>query len=139
MIVGLQSENILKHFMKKRRMLLSIFQNSPKQQHHRMPKCKKSAHFECQNALLCLKFSCDKTTAALKLQNDRHDDTIEFLAILVKLFKIADVKGQFEKVHTKDETRAVLSSPDDERLNFLLSLANIVEAMSCERHGVRVK
>ena len=43
---------------------------------------------------------------------------IEFLTKLVKFFKIANVKGQFEDVYTKDETTAVLSSPDDERLPF---------------------
>ena len=49
----------------------------------------------------------DETTAALKLQNDCPDDTFEFLTKLVKFFKIANVKGQFEDVHSKDETRAV--------------------------------
>ena len=39
----------------------------------------------------------------------------------------------------KDETRAVSSSPNDEQLNFLLSLADMVEKMSCKRQGVRVK
>ena len=94
---------------------------------------------ERQNVSLCLKVFCDKTTAALKLQNDLPDDIIEFLTNLVKFFKIANGKGQFEDVHTKDETRAVLSSPDDERLNFLLSLADLVEKMSCEMQGVRVE
>ena len=32
-----------------------------------------------------------------------------------------------------------MSSPNDERLNFLLSLTDMVEKMSCERQGGRVK
>ena len=67
------------------------------------------------------------------------DDTIEFLTKLVNFFKIANVKGQVKDVHTNDESRAVLSSPDDERLNFLLSLADMVVKMSCKRQVVRVK
>ena len=94
---------------------------------------------ERQNVSLCLKVFCDKTTAALKLQNDDHNDIIEFLIKLVKFFNIANVKGQFKDVHTKDEARAVLPSPDDERLNFLSSLADMVEKISCERQSVRVK
>ena len=39
-------------------------------------------------------------------------------------------------MHTNGETRAVLYSPDDEWLNFLLSLAEMVEKMSCERRCV---
>ena len=92
---------------------------------------------EHQNVSLCLKVFCDKTIAALKLQNNHPDDAIEFLTRLVKFFKTANVKGQFEKVHTNDKT--VLSSPDDERLNFLLNLADMVEKMLCERQVVRAK
>ena len=33
-------------------------------------------------------------------------------------------------MHTKDGARAVLSSPDDERFSFLLSLADMFEKMS---------
>ena len=72
--------------------------------------------------MLCLRVFRYETTPALKLQNDHPDDTTEFLTKLVKFFKTANVKGQFEAVHTNDETRAVLSSPDDDQLNFLLSL-----------------
>ena len=67
------------------------------------------------------------------------DDTIEFLKKLVNFFKIANIKRQVKDVHTNDETRAVLSSPDDERLNFLLSIADMVVKMSCKRQVVRVK
>ena len=67
------------------------------------------------------------------------DDIIEFLTKLVNFFKIANVKGQVKDVHTNDESRAVLSSPDDERLNFLLSLADMVVKMSCKRQVVKVK
>ena len=67
------------------------------------------------------------------------DDTIEFLKKLVNFFKIANIKGQVKDVHTNDETRAVLSSADDERLNFLLSITDMVVKMSCKRQVVRVK
>ena len=39
----------------------------------------------------------------------------------------------------KRETGVVLSSADDGQLNFLLSLADMVEKMSCETQGVRIK
>ena len=67
------------------------------------------------------------------------DDATEFLTKLVNFFKITNVKGQVKDVHTNDETRAVLSFPDHERLNFLLSLADMVVKMSCKRQVVRVK
>ena len=76
---------------------------------------------EHQNVLMFLKVFCDETTAALKLQNECPDDTIGFLTKLVKFFKIENVKGQFEDMHTKDEIRTVLPSPNDERLNFFFS------------------
>lgn len=38
-------------------------------------------------------------------------------------------KVSLSNVPTKDETTAALSSPNDERLNFLLSLGDIVEKM----------
>lgn len=57
------------------------------------------------------------------------DDTIEVFTKLGKFFKITNVKGHFEDVPTKDETTAALSSPNDERLNFLLNLGDIVEKM----------
>ena len=85
---------------------------------------------------MCLKFFSDGMTTALKLQNKHPDDTIELLPKLVTFFKIANLKGQFKDVYTKDETTAVLSSPDDERLNFLISLADMIEKISCERQGV---
>ena len=58
---------------------------------------------ERQNVSLCLKVFCDETTAALKFQNDRPDDTIEFLTKLVNFFKFANVKCQFEEVHAKEK------------------------------------
>ena len=56
---------------------------------------------------MVLKVFYDETTAALKPQKDCPDDTFEFLIKLVKFFKIANVKGQFKDVHSKDETRPV--------------------------------
>ena len=97
------------------------------------------AHRSNQNVSLCLKVLYDQTTATLKPQNDCPDDTTEFLTKLFKFVQIAHVKSQFEDVQTKDEARALLSSPDDERLNFLISLADMVETMSCQRQGVRDK
>ena len=63
---------------------------------------------EHQNVLLSVKVFCDERTAALKLQNGLLDHTIEFLTKLVKFLKIANVKGRFKDVHTKEGTRAVL-------------------------------
>ena len=50
-----------------------------------------------------------------------------------------NVKGPFEDQCTKDEVRAVISSCDDERLDFLLDLANMIESMAPEKQGQRFK
>jgi len=63
---------------------------------------------------------------ALKVYSsvDDNSETALFLSI-IKIFKIVNVKGQFENVRTKDGLRSVISDNTDERLSFLLELANM--------------
>ena len=58
---------------------------------------------------------------------------------MIKFFKIVNVKGQFENVRTKDALRSVISDNTDERLSFLLELANMADNMSPVNLGNGVK
>lgn len=96
---------------------------------------------ERQNVSTCLRVFCDETLAALKTHPSMEnvDDTTVFLSIFIKFFKIVNVKGRYEDICTRDKYRAVFSSNNDKRLNFLLNLAGMVEKMAPDKQGQRIK
>ena len=84
---------------------------------------------ECLNVSTCLRVFCDETLAALKTRPlmENVDDTTVILSIFIKFFKIVNVKGLYEDICTRDKYRAVFSSKNDKRMNFLLNLADMVK------------
>ena len=104
-------DKILKGFLKKRRILLSNFPNSPKP-------------IEPQTISLCLKVFLWWNDCSFKTsQNDCPDDKFEFF----KFFKIANVKDQLEDVYSKGETRTVF--PAD---NYMFKVNNRNTRTRCE-------
>ena len=96
---------------------------------------------ERQNVSISLKVFCDETVAALKSnkQLENVNDTVTFLSKFVKFLKIVNVKGRGEDSRLRDLDRGVISSVDDERLSYLLELADMFEEMKTEKQGKREK
>ena len=94
---------------------------------------------ERQNVSTCLKVFCDETVAALKSNGELNhvDGTQSFISKFVRFFKIMNVKGLGEDIRLRDPDRKVISTPDDERLSFLLELADMVDEMRPEKQGQR--
>ena len=65
----------------------------------------------------CLQVFCDETATALKSNSSikEADDTITFIEIFVKFWKIANTKGPNADIKYKDPGRAVVSIPEDAR------------------------
>ena len=87
--------------------------------------------------LLCKKWKvlilCDNTTTALeshpKIDHQAVTGTLNFIKIIVKVWKIFNVRSPREDIAHNDEDRAVFRKPDNQRLQFLLDVAAIVENM----------
>ena len=82
---------------------------------------------------------CDETINGLKTHPVvvNGDDTISFVNKFVKFWKIMNVKGLLADIRFRDPDRAVISSHDDCRLNYLLEIANMAEGMMTEKQGKR--
>jgi len=94
---------------------------------------------ERQKMSTCLEVFCDETMNALKLTVSDSDDTVLFLSLFIKFFKIVNVKGLNEDVRTRDKNRKVITDSEDEQLQYLLKLADTVEKMSPQKQGKRMK
>ena len=94
---------------------------------------------ERQNVSLCLKVFCDVTVTELSLSSEPTHGTEIFISKLVKFFKIVNVKGLYQDQRTRDGDKAVITSPDDIRLQYLLDLATMIEEMGTEKQGQRFK
>ena len=57
----------------------------------------------------------------------------------VKFWKILNVKGLNADIRFRDPERALMSSDDDSRLNFLLDIAKMANSMMTEKQGKRQK
>ena len=76
---------------------------------------------ERQKVSTCLQVFCDETINALKTHPDviDGDGTISFLTKFVKFWKIVNVKGLLADIRFRDPDRAVISSDEDSRLNYI--------------------
>ena len=87
-----------------------------------------------QRVSTCLRVFCDETIAALEthpgINKDSAMGTINFLKLIVKFWKIVNVKGIGADSRFKDTLRAVMRSPDDPRLDFLIELADMADKMT---------
>ena len=89
---------------------------------------------ERQRVSTCLRVFSDETIAALEthpgISKDSAMRTINFLKLIVKFWKIVHVKGIGADSRFNDTFRAVMRSPDDPRLDFLIELADMADKMT---------
>ena len=88
---------------------------------------------ERQSVATCLRVFCDETIAALethpKINNEAASGTANFFKIIVKVWKIFNVKNPWEDQKHNDSVRAVIRMSDDPRLQFLLDVAAMADDM----------
>ena len=88
---------------------------------------------ECQSVSICLRIFCDETIAALKshpkINNEAASGTVNFLKIVLKLWKIFNVKNPQKNQAHNDAMRAVITMPDDPRIELLLNVAAMADGM----------
>ena len=86
---------------------------------------------------------CDDTISALQSHPDIDQGdaygTIKFLKIFTNLWKILNVKRLHDDQRLRDPTRAVVRDSNDERLNLLLSIADMIQKMDCHNGHKRIK
>ena len=78
-------------------------------------------------------FFCDETIEALeshpKINNEAASGIVNFLKIVIKLWKIFNVKNLRENQAHNDAMRAFIKMPDDLRIKFLLDVAAMADGM----------
>ena len=88
---------------------------------------------ERQSVSICLRIFCEETIAALesqsKINNEAASGTVNFLKIVLKLWKIFNVKNLRENQAHNDSIRAVIKIHDDPRIKFLLDVAAMDDGM----------
>ena len=98
---------------------------------------------ERQKVSTCLKVFCDETVSALEthpgITTENVRGTISFLSKIIKFWKICNVKGLYADVCFRDPAKGVILSPDDEKLNYLLDIAEMADQMKTPSQGKRVK
>ena len=98
---------------------------------------------ECQRVETSLKVFCNKTAQALlhrpkMKQTQKVADTYLFIEIVLKWWKIFNVKQKGLEIRNRKSLQAVVSSVDDERLTFIENLGSMCLHMA-GRQGRRVK
>ena len=97
---------------------------------------------ERQKVSTCLRVFFEKTYSALlahpSLNIDEVKDTAAFLKLVIKWWKILNIKAYGADVKHNDPIQAVVKNLDDERLNFLIEFGDIALKMAGPP-GKRVK
>ena len=82
---------------------------------------------ERQSVQTCLRVLCEDTILALEIHpvidNTAVLGTTNFIKLVVKLWKIFNVRSSREDQEHNDPLRAVIRMPDNPRLQFLLEVA----------------
>ena len=76
----------------------------------------------------------DKTIAALELKSD-NKGTLKFVKLVTKMWNILNIKSCDTALRLNDPDRAKFSDPNDERLIFLLRIADMFKDMSTNRRN----
>ena len=78
-------------------------------------------------------FFCDETIETLeshpKINNEAASGIVNFLKIVIKLWKIFNVRNPRENQAYNDVMRAFIKMPDDPRIKFLLDVAAMADGM----------
>ena len=88
---------------------------------------------EWQRVDTCLRVFCDATVSALEthpfMDTKSVERTANFIKIILKFWKIVNVKGEGADMHFRDASQGIIRSPNDPRLSFLLDLAGMADKM----------
>ena len=88
---------------------------------------------ERQSVSIWQRIFCDQTIAALeshpKINNQAASGTVNFLKLVLKLWKIFNVKNPQENQAHNDAMKAVITMPDDPRIKFLLHVPAMADGM----------
>ena len=88
---------------------------------------------ERQRVDTALRVFCDQTVSALEthpfLDTKSVEGTANFIKIILKFWKIVNVKGEGADTRFRDDSRGVIRSSNDPRLLFLLDLADMADKM----------
>ena len=89
---------------------------------------------ERQKVSTCLKVFCDETITGLLTHPamegvEGKEDTAEFLRMVVKFFKIMNVKSQYVGERHNDDREMAIFDPNDDRLNYLCNFAKMALKM----------
>ena len=96
---------------------------------------------ERQRVSTCLNVFNDKTQHALLNHSgvgDGKEETALFLSKVITWWKICNVKGKGANVRHNDPLQAVISDPNDSRLDIILEFGNMAKNM-IGKQGQRVK
>ena len=95
---------------------------------------------EKQSVPLCLRVFCDRTSTALVTHPATKDipdikDTSFFIDLVVKFWKIVNVKRKGDDVRENDPLKAVITDPYDKRLDFIIQFGDMCLRMKSQpRH-----
>jgi len=87
-----------------------------------------------QNVSLVLQVFNDKTVSAL--QQDGHLQTAEFIAMIIKLWNILNVKTPTAHIRLNDPDRSPFVQ-NDSRITFILDFIDILENWKCGHGRIR--
>ena len=88
---------------------------------------------ERQRVQPCLNVFSDKTAIAIELYGETHGkdvSTVKFLVLVAKWFRVLNVKRKGINLRYNDAQQAVISSPSDERLNWIENFGIMCIAMA---------
>ena len=98
---------------------------------------------ERQNVATCLRVFCDETISALRNHPEMDSNEVEgtalFIDKVVTMWKILNVRSKNKDVRRMDPLVAVVESPDDPRLTYLLEMAKMFSDMEKSGKGKRSK
>ena len=98
---------------------------------------------ERQRVDICLRVFCEETCTALKVHPGLQDRDVKgtafFIEKVVSMWKILNVKGLGKDIRHNNPLEAVIRSPDDDRLAFLLKMADLFLQMAKPSGGKRKK
>ena len=90
-----------------------------------------------QKVKLALNVFNEKTIAALRMRGKQ--ETAEIVDIVLRMWKYSNIKNPYLHIRLNDEDRRPFTSPNDERLSFLQSLAHSIVDMRGGRGSSRIQ
>ena len=78
------------------------------------------------------KFFSGETLPALKVNPDLevNDGTVKFIAIFIEFWKIINVYIPYANIRLRDLNRAIIRTPNDEKLEKVMDMSNFVKEVA---------